>query len=475
MGLKIYNTAARAKEEFAPLEPGRVRMYVCGVTVYDYCHLGHGRCYTAFDLIHRYLKYLGYDVLYIQNITDVDDKLIRKAALEPGGGEVKAKVAALAERYTRAFFEDMDRLNILRASEYPRATEHIGEMQGIIAALLEKGYAYRRGANVWFEIGRFDRYGELSRRNLDDLRAGARVEIEEEKKSPLDFALWKASGPGEPSWPSPWGDGRPGWHIECSAMSTRYLGMPFDIHGGGQDLIFPHHENEKAQSEAAAGGALARYWIHNGFVTINREKMSKSLGNVFNLRDLFARYDPRAIRYFFLSQHYRSPVDFSEDGLKEAVAALRRLDDAYGQAAADLEGASPDPEVLAAFETAMNDDFNSAAALAEAHRVVNEFHQGNRDSSRMAALAVIASTLGIELKNPHHRLDAEAPSGPVDVEELLGRERLDERDIRALAGARKRLRENRQWAEADRIRDRFRELGIEVRDNPDGTTAVIYY
>jgi len=475
--LKVYNTATRRKETFVPLVEGEVRMYVCGVTVYDFCHLGHGRCYTAFDAIRRYLEYLGYRVIHIQNITDVDDKLIKKAAAEPAGEDMRSKLAAVAERYAKAYFEDMDRLNVLRAQQYPRATQNIPGMIEIISDLLEKGYAYRRGGNVYFEVARFASYGKLSGRNLEELKAGARVGVEEEKKSPLDFALWKSSSEGEPAWESPWGPGRPGWHIECSAMSIRYLGPTFDIHGGGQDLIFPHHENEVAQSEAATGHPFARYWVHNGFVTINEEKMSKSLGNVSNLRDLFSSHPPRVLRFFFLGQHYRSPVDFGEESLKEAAAGLRRLDEAYGRGIDRFgkEGETPpSAELLRNFEEAMNDDFNTAAALAVAFRAANLINSGSEDPGVFAALALICRTLGVDLINPRHRVE-DKTADEVDVSALLNKESLSEDEILALAAARRRFRAAKDWTGADRIRDRLVQLGVEVRDNPDGSSTVVYY
>jgi len=478
--LKIYNTFTRSKEPFRPLHPGRVGMYVCGVTVYDYCHLGHGRCYTAFDAIRRYLEYLGYEVVHIQNITDVDDKLIRKASLEPGTGDIRAKIAAVAQRYTEAYFQDMDRLNVLRAREYPRATENIPAMIEMVSKLLADGIAYLRGGNVYFEVARFPSYGKLSGRDPGDLRAGARVEIDPEKKSPLDFALWKSSSPSEPAWDSPWGPGRPGWHIECSAMSTRFLGKTFDIHGGGQDLIFPHHENERAQSEAATGLPFARYWVHNGFVTIKAEKMSKSLGNVFNLRDIFSAHPPRVVRFFFLSQHYRSPVDFSEEGLREAAARLARLDGAYGAALERfgqeaLNREAPDPAAVAEFEAAMNDDFNTAAALGAAFRAVNSLNQGSAGPGTASALMLTCRVLGIELVNPRRRVGDTAAGNAVEVDVLLARETLPEADILALAGERRRLRAAKDYAAADRIRARLAQLGVEVRDNPDGTATVVYH
>jgi len=480
--LKVYNTLARKKEEFKPVHPGRINMYVCGVTVYSYCHLGHARCYVAFDAIYRYLKHLGYRVKYIQNITDLDDKLIRKANEEGGEGDIKNRVLKIAEKYTRAYFEDMDRLNILRADDYPRATDNIKEMQDIIAALIEKGYAYRRGKNVYFEVAKFADYGKLAGKNVDELRSGARVKIEEEKKSPLDFALWKEGDPGDPTWPSPWGAGRPGWHIECSAMSMKELGPTFDIHGGGQDLIFPHHENERAQSEASSGKPFVRYWLHNGFVTINREKMSKSLGNVFNLRDIFRRYRPMVIRFFLLSQHYRSPVDYSEEALAEAKEALKRLDECYSEAhitLGDIE-AEPDETAMERFREAMNDDFNTAAAIAVVYDLVNEFYQ-EKDSpgasgelkAKIKAMVEICAVLGLELTPIKRRI--ELSKHPEAADELLSKETLTREEITALVMARQALRNRKEWEKADEIRINLKDRNVQIQDDKDGTSAAVYY
>ena len=319
MALRIYNTLTGKKEDFVPLHENRVGLYVCGVTVYDLCHIGHGRSAVVFDTIYRYLRYRGYEVTYVRNFTDIDDKIIKRANDE--GVDFKA----IAEKYIEEFNIDMGRLGLEKPSVEPKATEHIPEMIQLISILVEKGFAYQRNGDVFFSVERFKDYGKLSKRNLDEMQAGARVEIDEKKENPLDFALWKASKPGEPSWESPWGKGRPGWHIECSVMSQKYLGETFDIHGGGKDLIFPHHENEIAQSEAATGKPFVRYWIHNGFVNINKEKMSKSLGNILTLKEIFKDWHPEVIRLFLLSHHYRSPLDYSVDSLSEAKAGLDRF------------------------------------------------------------------------------------------------------------------------------------------------------
>ena len=319
MGLKIFNTLSGNKEEFVPLKAGEVRMYVCGVTVYDSCHIGHARALLTFDVVYRYLKFLGYRVVFVRNFTDVDDKIIQRAREQGTSTEVVAK------KYIEEFYHDSAALGLLPPSREPRATEHIPDIIVLISRLEQKGLAYRVNGDVFFSVERFPGYGKLSRRRTEELEAGARVEIDERKKSPLDFSLWKSAKEGEPFWESPWGKGRPGWHIECSAMSTKYLGQPFDIHGGGRDLVFPHHENEIAQSEAALDSPLARYWIHNELLQINQHKMSKSLGNFYTIREILDRYDAAALRQFFLTSHFRSPIDFTEQGLEEAAKGVERI------------------------------------------------------------------------------------------------------------------------------------------------------
>jgi len=340
MKLLVYNTLTKTKEEFQPLEPNKVKMYVCGVTVYDYCHIGHARSAVVFDVIYRYLLFLGYDVVYVRNFTDIDDKIIRRAQ------EEHTDYRTIAERYIEAFYEDMDRLGVLRPTVEPRATEHIKEMIEIIQKLFDKGYAYQSGRDVYFSVERFPGYGKLSGRSLEDMMAGARVDIDEHKRNPFDFVLWKGSKEGEPAWDSPWGPGRPGWHIECSAMSAKYLGETFDIHGGGKDLIFPHHENEIAQSEAAFGKPFVRYWLHNGFVNINNEKMSKSLGNFLTIREILDKVHPEALRLFVISKHYRNPVDFSDEAIREAERGLERLYMTLSEALERIGGAVPPGQFL---------------------------------------------------------------------------------------------------------------------------------
>ncbi len=375
MALQIYNTLTGKKEEFVPLEPGRIRMYVCGITVYDLCHIGHARSAIVFDVIYRFLLSLGYQVTYVRNFTDIDDKIIRRAAEE--GTDYRT----IANRYIRAFHEDMDRLGLLRPTLEPLATEHIPEMIEIVRRLVEKGAAYKAGTDVYFRVDLFSGYGKLSGRDTEDMMAGARVEVDENKVNPLDFVLWKGSKPAEPAWESPWGPGRPGWHIECSAMATRYLGLTIDVHGGGKDLVFPHHENEIAQSEMAFDAPFVRYWIHNGFVNINNEKMSKSLGNFITIRDVLQDVHPESLRLFVISKHYRSPVDFSDETVAEAERGIERLYgtlEAVEQRAADADGGELSDEVLrnqdpelyekaeslpALFAEAMNNDFNTAQAI----------------------------------------------------------------------------------------------------------------
>jgi cysteinyl-tRNA synthetase len=463
--LSIYNTLTRKKEEFVPLHGNTVTMYVCGITPYDEVHLGHARVYVTFDVIRRYLEHSDYRVSYIQNFTDVDDKIIRRAE------EKKLSPRQLAQTYIDDYFTQMDKLAIKRADQYPRVTETIPQIEQFIAAIIEKGKAYIVDGDVYFETRKAEGYGKLSKHNIDDLRSGARVEVDQRKRDPLDFALWKKSKPGEPadvSWDSPWGKGRPGWHIECSVMSTNFLGPTIDIHGGGQDLIFPHHENEIAQSEAATGQPFVRYWIHNGFVTLNREKMSKSLGNFFTLQTIFEKYPPRVVRYFLLSQHYRSPLDFSDDKLKQAQAALEGIDDAYSKLAAiphpeehparfanleaDLLG-----DVVARFRDAMDDDFNTEKALAVVHELKNE------------VLATVQQRSPLLLHKAYVTLR-------ILLEDYLGIPLLKNEsfspDVLALKEEREKARREKNWKKADELRKKLGELGYRVEDTPDGTSSL---
>jgi cysteinyl-tRNA synthetase len=370
--LYIYNTLTKKKEEFIPLQPGKIGIYVCGITPYDYCHMGHARSAIVFDVIVKYLRYLNYEVTFVCNLTDLEDKIINRARIE---GKPSNEIA---KYYIKAFYEDTKALMIARADIEPRATKHIAEMIALVEKLLHKGFAYVGEGDVYFSIEKFPSYGRLSGRKIDEMLAGARVEVDSRKQHPLDFVLWKKAKPEEPCWESPWGKGRPGWHLECSAMSMKYLGETFDIHGGGQDLIFPHHENEIAQSEAASGKQFVRYWIHHGFLTINQQKMSKSLGNFFTIKEILEKFHPEAIRLFFLSSHYRSPIDFSDLAIKEATNALERIYLTLNRIQ-EMVGGTAEPELKASkqqgllrelteieikFKEAMDDDFNTALALA---------------------------------------------------------------------------------------------------------------
>ncbi len=491
--LVLFNTLTRRKEPFAPAVPGEIRMYVCGPTVYDISHLGHARKEVVFDVMVRYLRHRGFRVRYVRNITDVDDKIIQRAAEEGVGWQ------EIARRYEKAFHEDLEALGVLPPDHEPRATETIEEMQELIRILLEKGHAYVADGSVYFAVSSWEAYGKLAHRRLEEMIAGARVEVEASKRNPLDFALWKASKPGEPTWPSPWGEGRPGWHIECSAMSRKFLGETLDIHGGGVDLVFPHHENEIAQSEAATGKPFARWWVHNGLLTVEKEKMAKSLGNYITIRDALGRMHPETIRMFFLSHHYRSPVDFSD----EAVARTRKnLDYFYntllridevcggGEVTAGSNGAEmPEegPKGLAPEEwtdlrempdrvrAEMDDDLNTAGALGVLFRaatVVNRWLDrsgGGRDLRSRSVLEAfrrrmrdVGSVMGLFREDPVTWFRRPAPSGT--GEETLSPERIEER-IREREAARKA----RDWATADRIREELARAGIVLEDTPGGT------
>jgi cysteinyl-tRNA synthetase len=463
MGLRLYNTLTRAKESFVPIEDGTVRMYVCGVTVYDRCHVGHARSLLTFDTLVRYLKFGGNDVVFVRNFTDVDDKIIQRAR------EESMAPAALAEKYIREFNEDSRSLGLLCPTHEPRATDHIAEMIALIEQLESKGLAYRVDGDVYFQVERFAGYGRLSGKRIDELEAGARVEVDPRKRHPMDFSLWKPSKEGEPAWESPWGKGRPGWHIECSAMSSKYLGQPFDIHGGGSDLIFPHHENEIAQSEGAAGVPLARYWIHHGFVNINREKMSKSLGNFLTIREALEEHDALSLRQYVLSSHYRSPIDFSLQGLEEAERATGRLYDTLERLDRAVPERESDRALLEEFRAEMDDDLNTPRAMSlvfEEVRALNRLADEGKAASlgaRVAGLRTMARVLGL--------LDQEPQAFAVRKKERwLRRHGLTLDAIEALVRAREQARTNKQWAEADRIRADLRAKGILVEDSPHGTT-----
>jgi len=485
MKLRIYNTQSRKKEEFHPLQEGKVGIYVCGITAYDVCHVGHARSAVVFDVIIRYLRYRGWEVTDVKNFTDVDDKIIDKARRENAG------INAIAERYIREHDEDMGMLGVARPTFTPRATENIDGMIRLVTTLLEKGLAYPMNGDVYYSVERFPGYGKLSGRNLDDMLAGARIDVNEKKRNPLDFALWKASREGEPWWESPWGRGRPGWHLECSVMSQRYLGETFDIHGGGEDLIFPHHENEIAQSEGATGKTLARYWIHNGFVRVNSEKMSKSLGNFFTIRDILQQYHPEVLRLFLLQSHYRSPVDFSDAALNEARQGMNRFystlklirDIAAGGTQPAPETAEKDGEMKAQlrnlrerFCEAMDDDFNTARAIGylfDAVRLVNASLAEKKPVVSRGAfvqagktLLEIGSVLGFFRQEPDAYLCR-------DREREAAKRGLAVAEIERLIAERRAARAAKAWQRADEIRNGLAARGVILQDAPDATTWTI--
>ncbi len=493
MGLRIHNTLTRQKEPFEPLTPGQVRMYVCGITAYDLSHIGHARSALVFDVIRRYLEFKGYEVRFIHNFTDVDDKIIKKA--EQRG----ASAGEISEEYIAEYQKDMERLGILPATVEPKATEYIPQMIALIERLVARGFAYVVDGDVYFEVRRFPPYGRLSGKNLDELLAGARVEVDERKRDPHDFALWKSAKPGEPSWESPWGPGRPGWHIECSAMSMEHLGESFDIHGGGEDLIFPHHDCEIAQSEAATDTPFVRYWIHNGFVQINQEKMSKSLGNFFTVREIFekspygAPVTAEALRYFLLGTHYRSPLDFSDDGLWEAKRALDRFYDLFVRldesSAAKGPGDRLVPSLLeqfgGAFRQALDDDFNTPAAIAQLQVLRGEMNrlletglskeacesarEEFRSFGRMLGLLQLSFReweFGIVVR-PH---TADVVVVGEEVKLRLSKESLTDEEIERQVAERNEARRRKDFKKADDIRAELASFGITIEDRPDGTS-----
>ncbi|GGE59712.1 cysteine--tRNA ligase [Streptosporangium jomthongense] len=456
--IRIYNTLTQQKEIFTPIEPGKVRMYVCGMTVYDYCHLGHARVLVAFDVITRYLRSRGYDVTYVRNITDIDDKILRRA--EENG----EPFTELTERMIAAMHEDEARLGVLPPSAEPRATDYIAEIIAMINTLIESGHAYvADNGDVYFSVESFEDYGKLSKKKLEDLLAGARIDVQEAKRSPADFALWKAAGEGEVSWPSPWGDGRPGWHIECSAMSTQCLGDTFDIHGGGPDLLFPHHENEIAQSECATGHTFVNTWMHAGAIRVNKEKMSKSLGNFFTIREILETYPPEVVRFFLVSSHYRSQVDYSEDNLAEAGRSLARLYHAL-RGIVPLEPDSvPETDYDRRFVELMNDDFNCPGAISVLHALANDINQHRREGrtgeaqSAAAVMIRLGDVLGLLQQDPDAFFQAES-GGELSAE-----------DIEAKIQARAEARKAKDFAGADRIREELAEQGIILDDSREGT------
>ena len=453
--LHITNSLTRTKEAFVPLTPGRVRMYVCGMTVYDLCHLGHARVFVVFDMVTRWLRASGFQVEYVRNITDIDDKIIRRAQ------ENKETPAALTGRFIAAMHEDERALGVLPPDHEPRATEYVAQMLALIGQLIANGLAYPApNGDVYYSVRGFPAYGRLSGKSLDELRAGERVEVDPNKRDPMDFVLWKAAKPGEPAWDSPWGPGRPGWHIECSAMSEAYLGETFDIHGGGADLIFPHHENEVAQSVCAHGGApFVRYWVHNGWVMVEGEKMSKSLGNFFTVRDLLGEHPGEAIRLTLLSAHYRQPLDFTKDLLAQSKQALDR----FYLALRDQPEADVDPELPAPVEAALDDDLNTPAAIAALHDLTTRLNKA-RDHEKpglAAALRAAGDLLGLLDADPEGWLRGEGTATvggptPEEIEDLIVR--------------RREARKAKDFAEADRIRDSLAAQGVLLEDSPQGTT-----
>ena len=481
MAIKLYNTAVRRKETFKPLREGRVGMYVCGVTVYDLCHIGHARSALVFDVLVRYFRARGFDVTYVRNFTDVDDKIIARA------NQLGKDTTELAEEYITAFYEDMGKLGVLNADIEPRATEHIEGMIDMISTLIEKGFAYVVDEDVFYSVEKYQHYGRLSGRRLEDMKAGSRIAVDEKKKHPMDFVLWKGAKPGEPQWPSPWGPGRPGWHMECSVMSNHFLGPTFDIHGGGEDLLFPHHENERAQSIAANEGKFARFWIHNGFVTLESEKMSKSLGNFLTIRDALETYHAEVLRFFLLSKHYRSPLDFSKSGVLDIQSGLVRIYRTL-QRAGDLLGEShnggdsagvgtlTDPKgdpFLEQFIRHMDDDLNTAGAIGLVFDKVREMNrlmdglgpEPNRKDldllkSDLQSLFKAAHVLGILNEVPEAFF--KALSRPVETLDVEGIEKMIEE--------RSRARAEKRWKEADNIRDHLKGMGVILEDGPEGTS-----
>ncbi|MEZ8142142.1 cysteine--tRNA ligase [Enterovibrio norvegicus FF-33] len=456
--LKIYNSLTKKKEEFTPIHPGKVGMYVCGVTIYDLCHIGHGRTFVSFDVVSRYLRFLGYDLNFVRNITDIDDKIIKRAA------ENGESCDSLTNRLIGEMHADFDALNMKRPDVEPRATQFIAEIIELVERLIERGFAYvASNGDVLFEVAKFDDYGKLSRQDLDQLQAGARVDVEEAKKSPLDFVLWKMSKPGEPTWESPWGPGRPGWHIECSAMNSAILGNHFDIHGGGSDLTFPHHENEIAQSCCAHDTQYVNTWMHSGMVMIDREKMSKSLDNFFTIRDVLAHYDAETVRYFLMSGHYRSQLNYSEENLKQARSAMERLYTALRGLDSSVE-AEGGEAFVERFKAAMNDDFNTPEAYSVLFDMVREINRLKIEdvvaASKLAArMRELADVLGLLGQDPEAFLQGNAQGGGDEVAE-----------IEALIKARNDARTNKDWAAADAARDALAALNVVLEDGAGGTS-----
>ncbi len=470
--LKVYDSLTRQKRQFVPIEPGRVGMYVCGMTVYDYAHIGHARVMVVFDVIRRWLQASRFQVRYVRNITDIDDNIIRRAH---ENGET---VWSLTERFARFMDEDARALGVSTPDFEPRATQHVPDMLNLIRALMERSLAYQAAnGDVYYSVHKFPGYGKLSGKSLDDLRAGERVDIDPAKQDPLDFVLWKSAKPNEPAWDSPWGKGRPGWHIECSGMSEHFLGSHFDIHGGGQDLIFPHHENEIAQSEGANGHAFANYWLHNGFVRVDNEKMSKSLGNFFTIREVLARFDPEVVRFFLVRAHYRSPVNYSDQHLEDARAGLARLYTVLRDnppASVEIEWTNP---FAARFKQAMDDDFNTPEACAALFELASETNRthSSRDAGLLKALGGVLGLLG---QPPLEHLQGQVVAhgvGNIQTESRISgqgqyRDPIAPEQIQIKIDQRAAARKSKNFAESDRIRDELLAAGIALEDGPNGTT-----
>jgi len=454
--VKIYNSFNRAKQKFVPLTPGIVKLYVCGMTVYDYCHLGHARVLVVFDMVVHWLSTIGFNVTYVRNITDIDDKIIQRAL------DNNESIETLTDRFIRAMEEDAAALGVTRPSHEPRATQYVENMVSMIDTLVAKGLAYHAGnGDVYFSVYKFPGYGKLSGKSLEDLRAGERVEVDQDKNDPLDFVLWKAAKPGEPCWDSPWGKGRPGWHIECSAMAEQFLGEHFDIHGGGQDLQFPHHENEIAQSEGAHDHPFVNYWMHNGFVRVDNEKMSKSLGNFFTVREILRRYQPEVVRFFILRAHYRSPLNYSDQHLDDAKNALDRLYTALKNH--DISDAKVDwkDNQAQSFMVAMNDDFNTPEAIAVLFDLASDVNKSG-STQKAALLKQLGDVLGLLQQNPQDYLQQRIAA----ADEIL----FSPEEIEKMILQRLNARKSGNYAEADKLRTKLSDAGIILEDGPQGTT-----
>ena len=473
MALRVFNTLNRKKEVFKPIDPGKVRMYVCGPTVYDSCHTGHARSVVVFDVIARYLKAIGYKVIYVRNFTDVDDKIIVKA------NQLGIDSKAVAERFIKEFYEDMDALNVERATIEPKATEHITQIIQFIEQLIEGEFAYRVEGDVYFSVEKFEEYGKLSGRKLDEMEAGARIDINERKNNPFDFVLWKSAKPGEPFWESPWGMGRPGWHIECSVMSSEYLGVTFDIHGGGKDLCFPHHENEIAQSESISGEPFVKYWIHNGFVNINQEKMSKSLGNFLMIKDVLKTYHPESVRLFLLSNHYRSPIDFTEKAMDEARKGLDKMYALFARVEEKIGSVSEQNikhgDCWQQFCEAMDDDFNSARGIGiifdtvrKVNRMLDQYENSDSDQikqtiqSGLADIRRTGNILGILLEKPAVYFDKQQT-------QVLEQKSVDPTMIAKMVEERNAARKAKNWKKADQVRNQLADMDVILEDRAEGT------